>query len=130
MGAIATSTSNYSADSSADKAIDGIYPAAYPNIWHSGTFANTEHLDIRLAAAYELDSLTIYGRADGWSYRDIYNVFVYDGSGNLLFQEVGADATSGFVTITLPSSSPVPVPSAILLLGSGILGIAGVSRRK
>jgi hypothetical protein len=39
-------------------------------------------------------------------------------------------SANGTATYTLASASPVPVPAAIWLFGSGLLGLVGVSRRK
>lgn len=55
------------------------------------------------------------------------NTLVTDLSGNGYHEILG----TGFSGATLPAfESPVPVPAAILLLGSGLLGLAGFSRRK
>jgi hypothetical protein len=51
QGASATSSSNYSG-TTPGKAIDGIYPAAYPNIWHSGGTGAGEYLDIKIGRAH------------------------------------------------------------------------------
>jgi hypothetical protein len=39
-------------------------------------------------------------------------------------------SASGDLVYTVPGSTAVPLPAAIWLLGSGLLGLAGVGRRK
>ncbi len=42
----------------------------------------------------------------------------------------GFDLTDGVTSAQFAGSSPVPVPAAVWLLGSGLLGLAGVVRRR
>jgi hypothetical protein len=39
-------------------------------------------------------------------------------------------STSGDLTYTIAGVSAVPLPAAVWLLGSGLLGLAGIGRRK
>ena len=126
-GATATSTSNYSTTSNAAKAIDGIFPAAYPNIWHSGSSGAHDFLDVTLAASAELDSVIIWGRAPAGG-RDIYDVYLFDSSHNLLSTALGADASiANFVTVNL-ASTDVPEPTGLAVLGFGILALRRTRR--
>jgi hypothetical protein len=45
-------------------------------------------------------------------------------------QSYDASFTSSGLTFSAASTAPVPVPAAVWLLGSGLLGLAGVARRK
>lgn len=121
-GTTATATSNYAATDPAST-IDGAYPASYPNIWHSGSQNGHDYLDAIFATAAELDSISIWGRGDGYSDRDLYDVYLYNSSHTLLFTELGADArTAGFVTFSLPSTN-VPEPTGLVVFCVGIFAL-------
>jgi hypothetical protein len=45
-------------------------------------------------------------------------------------QSYDVSLTSSGLTFTAASTAPVPVPAAVWLLGSGLLGLAGIARRK
>jgi hypothetical protein len=71
-----------------------------------------------------------------------------DGSDNPLFPDIsfvgqyaplssevlaswsGASGSSDEYTIVISSTSPIPVPAAVWLFGSGLLGLIGIARRK
>jgi hypothetical protein len=112
-------------------AIDGIFPAFYPQIYHSGGTGPGNFLDILLANPTELDSITIYGRAGGWQDRDIYNVSFLDLAGNTIFSYTGADASqAGFAIVDLPNTAAaVPEPGILALLGLGMLGFCAARRK-
>lgn len=42
----------------------------------------------------------------------------------------GFDDTDGFTSAQFAGSTPVPVPAAVWLFGSGLIGLAGLARRK
>ena len=116
-------------------AIDGIGPAAFPNMYHPGASSGAgEHLIVTLAAPTELDSITIFGRTDCCSTRDIYNVQLLDMSGSLLHTVMNLDATgsSHFATAQLPdtSNNRVPEPATLALFGLGLASFGFIRRRK
>jgi len=131
VGAIATGSSNFSS-SDASFTIDGIGPSDHPQIFHSNEDDGTSFLNIVLASPSELDSITLFGRVDCCSNRDIYNIALFDSSGTLLFGANDLNATSSFhsVSIDLPNTvNSVPVPAAVWLMGSGLIGLIGVRKK-
>jgi hypothetical protein len=95
-GAVATAFSSYDVEATPDKAIDGHYPAGFPDIFHSGGMGSDEYLEIILAAPSALASITIFGRADSSSHRDIFAVTLMDEFGLTLLQgEVDGSALAG-----------------------------------
>lgn len=131
-GAVATAPSTWNSESTPAKAIDGLFSnLTFPNMFHNRGDVAGEFLNISLSAPAELSSVTIYGRSDCCSFRDIFDVSFFGANGNLLFTELGANATNAqthMVSFALPNTA-VPEPSSIALLGFGILGLVA-SRRK
>jgi hypothetical protein len=90
------------------------------------------------------DAVTATSNASNWYDNGSSNVVVGLGSSTLYDVTSGTSITKNTVTadgtLTLTangltytaqgSGSPVPLPAAIWLLGSGLLGLAGVGRRK
>jgi hypothetical protein len=137
-GAVASAAS-YGWGGTPDKAIDDLNAGGSHwsggGEYHSAGTGPGEYLNIALPSATELDYVTIYGRSDCCSYRDIYDLKLFDGSGNLLFSATGLDATgtSHQVTVNLPdTSSPTPSvsePGTLAIFGLGLAGL-GFYRRK
>ena len=106
-------------------AIDGFGPASHPAEYHSGGTSAAEFLLITLATPSELDSITLLGRVDCCSTRDIYDLTVFDMAGGVLYSAMGLDATgpSHSVTATLSASSvPAPPTAALLIAGLAVVG--------
>lgn len=97
------------------------------NSFFSETARNSDHFDH--LRAYHTDSLT----------RDVDYVYP-EGSYLLAWEDLlnGGDkdfddfvvAMNGYVPVGASAASPVPLPAGILLFGSGLLGLAGLGRRK
>ena len=130
-GASAAATSSYPGTAPAN-AIDGVYPAGFPNIWHSGSANAGEYLQVLLASPFNLSSVTIYGRTDyGGNERDLYDLFLYDATGHLLADAFGADArTAGFVTVDFSSRATVLEPGSIGIVAAGAALLGWVRRRR
>jgi len=107
-GATASGSGNYSSSSNPDKTIDGTGPSAYPDIYHSNGTGASEFLKITFATPSTLDSLTIMGRTNCCSNRDVYDIYFYDSNDALLFSgtDYSADNDSHSVTVNFPASGP------------------------
>ncbi len=139
-GATAIGSSNWGI-SSPDFAIDGIAPNAFPFGFHSYENDYTSFLEISLFAPAELDSITLFGRTDCCSARDIYNLEVFDVQGVSIFNLDDLDATSASHSVYVDLSNlgvdpldqldaqSIPVPSTLVLLGLG-LAVLGYQRKK
>jgi hypothetical protein len=131
-GATATATSVYTAGDVANYAIDGVGPAPYGQIYHSGSSDGSDYLLITLGQAYDLSGLTIDGRADGYgTARDDYSYQLFDGTTLVGSGTIDArnDAHSGSVTLDVATGAvPEPASWAMFLGGFGVIG--GALRRR
>ncbi len=129
-GTVATASSTWSADAYAGKAIDGQYAdQRFPNMWHSSGGSLDDWLNISFSSAVNLDSITMFGRNECCSFRDIYKLSFYGIDGSLLHTAT-LDASNGnhVGSISLPNTD-VPEPASVALLGLGVAGLMA-SRRK
>ena len=122
---------NGGVSTAAANAIDGSTDGNYLDgaIFHSGTAGASGYLDVTLATPTDLSRLSIFGRTDCCTWRDIYSVTIYNSSNDLLY--------SGTLDATGPSNSalvsfvPEPTIWAMFLVGFGALGfMMRGSRRK
>lgn len=131
-GGSAAGSSTYSAFSTPDKAIDGNTGGGYftDTIFHSAGAGSGEFLDVSFGAT-TLSSLSIFGRTDGGSERDLYSVTVFNAAGATLFSgQVDARnaAHNGTVTFDAPPSVPEPASWAMMVAGFGLVGFAARRR--
>ena len=132
LGATASAnpSGTWDANSTPDRAIDGnvntnFYAAPY--IYHPNVEQNVT-LTINLNSPADLTSLTIFGRTDCCTYRDLYNVSLFNSAGQLL-SSFELDATnSASATETFASAVPEPSTWAMLILGFAGLGFVGYRR--
>lgn len=129
-GGLATASSFYSGISTPDKANDGNTGGSYSTdyIYHSGSPSGSEYLDVAFAAS-NLSSVTIFGRTDGSSFRDVYNIEIFNAAGLSLYRG-GLDARNGPATVTFGNAVPEPAAWALLITGFTLVGGALRTRRK
>jgi hypothetical protein len=113
-----------------DRAIDGNTSGVYANMamYHSAGSDSTQFLSVTFAAPTTLQSLTIFGRTDCCSNRDIYNVTIFNGAKALYSGQLDARGKSATVTFEAPSVVPEPASWAMMIAGFGLVG--GAQRRR
>jgi hypothetical protein len=115
--------------STPDKAIDGIESTTFPNIYHPDpSHEQGVQLIIDLNLPATIGKLTIFGRTDCCTYRDLYNVSFYDSFHNLL-QTAQVDATNS-PSGSVDFANAVPEASTWAMMILGFLGLGFLGYRK
>lgn len=78
-GGTATGTSVWSSESNAPRAIDGVKPASYPNIYHSACY-NGDTLTVTFARPVKVERIVVWGRQDYGPERDMFSYSLTGGS--------------------------------------------------
>ncbi|THD65304.1 PEPxxWA-CTERM sorting domain-containing protein [Phenylobacterium sp.] len=134
-GGTATAASNYQGSDYTGKAIDGIYPQEYSDIYHSAGTGTGEFLTISFSSPEDLSSLSIYGRGTTGSpscctERDVYNYSIFNSAGALITSgQLDARNLDHVATIDFDAPGGVPEPAAWALMIGGF-GLAGAALRR
>jgi|GEM_PF-3577280 len=111
QGKTATASSTWDASATAAKAVDGVAPAAYPEIFHSGSADRTPWWQVDLGRVYLIQRIVLWNRQDCCQNRLRDITVQIQGPGNeVLFETLvnPGDILGGPPTITvLP---PIDVP--------------------
>jgi len=132
-GATATGSGIWTAQSTPDKAIDGIITGVYPQMYHSDGSSSSEFLLVTLSQAYDITGLTIFGRNDSTNFRDFFNFTLFNGQSIVATGQLdarNAQFTDSATFAAAPTGAvPEPASWAMLIAGFGLTGGALRSRR-
>jgi len=130
-GATATASSIFENVALPGKAIDGIFPSDYPDLYASDFPTAGEFLRIDFASPATLASLTIWGRDGCCSGRDLFNYQIFNSNNDLLASgqldaRLGDRNDHDFATVQFdaPRGNSVPEPAtwALMIAGFGLMG--------
>lgn len=125
---VASATSVYeNAGANPSNANDGSLASNYPAIYHSNASNGSDVFTLTLAAATSIDRISIYGRTDCCSYRDVYSYTLLNGAQIVGTGTLDARSTS-FATANVTAAVPEPATWAMMIAGFGLVG--GTMRRR
>jgi hypothetical protein len=126
--ATASSVWDVAAGSTADKAVDGIAPASYANIWHSGSGDRTPWWQVDLGRVYFIQRIVIWNRQDCCQNRLRDITVQIQGPGNeVLFETLvnPGDVLGGPATVTVTPSISVPGQFVKLSRTEDLINLSG-----
>lgn len=98
-------------------------------MYHPSTEGGANALIVTFAAASDITGISIYGRADCCTGRDIFNYRLFDALNNVVAQgQLDATNADHFASALIPAAVPEPASWAMMLAGFGAVGFA--MRRK
>lgn len=81
--------------------IDGYGPSPFPKIFHSGAPDSSQFLRVTLKKQAKLKSITIMGRVDSFSSRDIYNLTLFNDKNEKILERKDLSAISEDHAVTI-----------------------------
>jgi PEP-CTERM motif len=98
-------------------------------MYHPDTEGGANALIITFSALSNITNISIYGRADCCSSRDLFGFRLFDAQNVVVAQgQLDARNSDHFASISLPAAVPEPASWAMMLAGFGAIGFA--MRRK
>lgn len=91
-------------------------------------YATNEHTANIIAQGFSDASSLVAALMNSQGHRDI--ILNEGTSGGLNWEGIGVGWSNGYWSIGFGTANPVPVPAAVWLFGSGLIGLISIARRK